>query len=151
MGHFNVLYIQEGKTIEELYKKHQSGEYISNRIDEEFARDYWDCCGEYNPRVEPLTDYCGLWGNVLEATTGIKCDFNKKDDDLYEIVNLKDLTDHELNRLESRVYMIIILRKDGRRKEHFKFESYEKEYHEYLEKLKKREITGICGLIDCHW
>jgi hypothetical protein len=147
MGHFKTLYIKENTTLDDLLNKHKD---LSNYLDLEFARKYCDCCGEENPTIQDICDYCGLIGNTFNATTGVKSKYGKQEDDSYMIVNLQDMKDEYLDIIHDRVWSIATNKKVGRKTQDY-YTERQSEVAEYLDRIKKREIKGVAVLIDCHW
>lgn len=151
MAHFNVLYVKENISIEDLIKKYGSEKRVSEKLEEEFLDKYCDACGEYEPRIETLCDYAGSWGDVLEATRGIKSPFENTPGNKYQVVNVEDMTDDELAKLEKRVYGFAVEARKGKRAINNYYEDGDLNYFEYIKKLQNREIKGACIFIDCHY
>jgi hypothetical protein len=147
MGHFATLCIKENISIEQL--QHDRVDNIAAFLEEEFIDKYCSCLGDSEPSIRDITDFCGTKGNTFDATAGIKCPYDQKNENKYMIVNLKDITDDYLQIIQDRVYSIAINRVRGR-KHIDEYLYFDDDVQACLNKIKRREINGIAILMDCH-
>ena len=149
MAHCKILYIKEDVTLQNMLLRYNP-EKLELKLEEEFIDKYCNCCGEYIPTVQDICECAGLIGNTFSASNGLKCKWDKRlPKENFMIVNLADLNDSYLDKLENRVYGFAISKK----RKNFYISEYDckKEYKDYIEKIKNRLIVGIAVLFDCKY
>ena len=146
--HFTTLYILKGETLDNV---------TQYSIEDDFQDRFCYCCGETRPRYRDWCDWFqigGRWCNILKAKRGIKgerswCNKEEEDvKDMYSIVEIKDLTE-PINR--EQIYAVATETDIYQDEDSWGGDCVDKEkYNELLDKIDRKEITGVIALIDCH-
>lgn len=139
--HFTVLYLMEGEKLEDV---------STALVEEEFAEDFCDCCGESEPAIYGVCDWFqvgGRWCDQLKAKKGIKGDKSWGDteesgDQWFSIVEIEDLLEPISKKL---IYAV------ADRHGYYCDESDDEDWKtKLIQKINKKEIKGCVALIDCH-
>lgn len=136
--HFTVLYLMEGKKLDDVN---------TALVEEEFGERFCDCCGESEPAIVDVCDWFqigGRWDDQLKAKKGIKGDKSwsnadeESGENWFSIVEIEDLIEPISKKF---IYAVA--------DEHDYFEDEEWKT-KFIQKINKKEIKGCVAVIDCH-